>query len=170
MTEERPAPVLIVGLGNPLRGDDGIGMRVAALLAQGELPPGVEVIEGGTPGLGLVPVLEGRRRVVLVDAADVGRGPGAFVRFTLDEARLVGDEKHISIHDAGLRDALLLAAALGELPDEVVIVGVQPANVDWHEGLSPEVEASLPEIVAATLAEARSASENNAEAHGARWL
>jgi hydrogenase maturation protease len=144
---------LVVGLGNPLRGDDGIGVRVAQALMEGPLPAGVEVLDGGTQGLGLVSVLEGRRRAIVVDAADVGRAPGEFVRFTPDEVNLLGGDQRLSIHDAGLRDALLLARVLGVLPDQVVILGVQPANLDWDQDLSPAVQAALPRLVAAVLEE-----------------
>lgn len=144
---------LVIGLGNPLRGDDGAGVRVAQALAAQALPPDVEVVDGGTQGLGIVSLLEGRRRVILVDAADVGQSPGQFVRFTLDEARLLGDDWHISVHAAGLRDALLLAQALKVLPAQVIIFGVQPAHLEWDSDLSPQVEAALPGLVAAVLEE-----------------
>ena len=154
VTSHVPSPdTLIVGLGNPLRGDDGIGTRVIQMLVAETLPGGVEVVEGGTQGLGLVSLMEGWRRVILVDAANVGQPPGGFVRFTPQEARLLGGDQHISIHNAGLRDALLLAETLDLLPDEIVIYGMQPANIDWDSSLSPEVEATMPELVKAILDE-----------------
>jgi hydrogenase maturation protease len=144
---------LVIGLGNPLRGDDGVGVRVAQALASQALPPDVEVVDGGTQGLGIVNLMEGWQRVILVDAADVDSPPGQFVRFTLDEVRLLGDEQQLSVHAAGLRDALLLAQALNMLPPEVVIFGVQPANLEWNSTLSPEVETVLPSLMTAVLAE-----------------
>ncbi len=144
---------LIVGLGNPLRGDDGVGVRVAQALAAGTLPPGVEVVDGGTQGLGLVNLMEGRQRVILVDATDVGQRPGQFLCFALDEAHLPGDDPHLSVHAAGLRDALMLARALEILPPEVIIFGVQPASLEWEGALSPQVEAALPGLIAAVMAE-----------------
>ena len=149
-----PSPdTLVVGLGNPLRGDDGIGPRVIQMLVTEALPEGVEVVEGGTQGLGLVSLMEGWRRVILVDAANVGQPPGGFVRFTPQEARLLGSDQFISVHNAGLRDALLLAETLELLPDELVIYGMQPANLDWDDDLSPQVEAAMPELVRAILDE-----------------
>ena len=144
---------LVIGLGNPLRGDDGVGVCVAQMLTEQVLPPGVEVVDGGTQGLGIVNLMEGWRRVILVDAAAVGKSPGQFVRFTLDEARLPGDDQHLSVHAAGLNDALLLAQALKILPDEVIIFGVQPASLDWDSSLSPQVEATLSALIEAVLAE-----------------
>ncbi len=144
---------LIIGLGNPLRGDDGVGVRLVQELARQTLPPNVQAVDGGTQGLGLVNMMEDQQRVILVDAADVGRSPGEFVRFTLDEARLLGDDQHLSIHAAGLYDALLLAQALNMLPPDVIIFGVQPSHFEWDSTLSPEVEAALPDLLAAVLAE-----------------
>ena len=149
-----PSPdTLIVGLGNPLRGDDGVGVRVIQTLMAEALPEGVEAVEGGTQGLGLVSLMEGWRRVILVDAANVGQPPGGFVRFTPQEARLLGGDQRLSIHNAGLRDALLLAETLELLPDEIIIYGMQPANLDWDDNLSPQVEAKMPELVRAILDE-----------------
>jgi hydrogenase maturation protease len=155
---------LIVGLGNPLRGDDGVGARVVQVLATEELPDGVEVVDGGTQGLGLVSLMEGWPRVIVVDAANVGKAHGEFTRFTLNETRLLGSDDQVSVHAAGLRDALLLAQVLGVLPQEVVIYGIQPANLDWDTELSPPVKATVPEIVRRILdeLEAKTAPVGNA--------
>lgn len=159
-----PAPeagptIAIIGLGNPLRRDDGVGIRIAEMLGARSLPKAVTVIDGGTQGLGLVNLMEGWQRVILVDAANIGEAPGRFVRFTLDEVDLLsgssplGGGPHLNVHYAGLREALLLAQALGSLPQDVVVYGVQPANVDWENALSPEVEAALPDLMGAILGE-----------------
>ena len=144
---------LVIGLGNPLRGDDGVGMRIADLLAGYRLPAGVEVAQGGTRGLELVNWMEGWPRVIIIDAAEVGKAPGGFTRFTLDEGQLLGNDQHLSIHAAGLREALLLAEVLGVLPDEVIVYGIQPAHLDWTDTLSPEVEAAVPQVLKSVLDE-----------------
>lgn len=144
---------LVIGLGNVLRGDDGVGVRVIQALSAQPLAPDVEVVDGGTQGLGLVPLFEGRERIILVDAADVGKAPGQFVRFHLAEADLPGADEHLSIHAAGLRDALRLAQALKILPDRVIIYGVQPARLDWDSELSSEVRAAVPRLAAALVEE-----------------
>lgn len=144
---------LILGLGNPLRGDDGVGPRVVAELLRRGLPDGVAAVDGGTGGLGLLHLLEGWERVVVVDAAILGRNPGEFLRFAPEEAHLVGSLVSLSSHTAAFADALALARALGrEFPD-IVIYGVQPERMDWEEGLSPALEAALPQIVTAVLEE-----------------
>jgi hydrogenase maturation protease len=145
--------VLILGLGNPLRGDDGVGLRVVEALNQRELPEGVTALDGGTGGFDLLHVLEGWERAVIVDAADVGREPGQFVRFTPDEARLVESADGFSLHNAGLAEALALVKAVGQPLPQMVIFGVQPETIGWGEGLSGTIEAALPDIVNAVLNE-----------------
>ena len=151
--------ILIVGVGNPLRGDDGVGVRLAEILAAQGLPDDIEVVDGGTLGLGLVNLMEGRRRVVIVDAADLGREPGEFAFLRLTQARLLGEERHLSVHGAGVREALLLAEALDSLPEDVLIVGVQPASMEWDTSLTPGVQAALPHITQAILEELGLAAE-----------
>jgi hydrogenase maturation protease len=149
---------LILGLGNPLRGDDGIGPRVIEEVTRRGLPEGVSSLDGGIAGLDLLNVLEGWKRVVVVDAADVGREPGQFLRFTPDQARFVEAEDSFSLHHAGLGEVLALADVLGQTLPELTIFGVQPASVGWGQGLSPAVEAALPALTDAVLEESTGGS------------
>jgi len=155
--EPPPAGTLVLGVGSLLRGDDAVGVLAAQrLLARPDLPPGVTVIDGGTAGLGLIPLLPGYRRLVLVDAVPMGLAPGAIRRFTWSEARLIPHDRALSLHQTDLTDALVLAGALGMLPPEVVIFGVQPDHLDWDLPLSEAVERALPELIEALLNELRS--------------
>ena len=147
-------PILILGLGNPLRGDDGVGYEVVQALARQKLPGEVEVMDGGTPGVGLLRLIEGRRRVILVDAAEMGRPPGSVARFRPEEAALAGSPGECSPHRSGVADALTLARALDLALPELVVFGVQPARVGWGEGLSPEVQAAVAHVVEAVILEA----------------
>ncbi len=145
--------VLVLGLGNPLRGDDGIGPRIIEELTRRGLPEGVTAQDVGNAGLDLLNLLEGRERTVIIDAAEMGREPGQFVRFTPDEVRLTQAGDHFSIHNAGLSEALALADALGRTLPDLVIFGVQPAEIDWREGLTQAVEATIPALTDAVMAE-----------------
>jgi hydrogenase maturation protease len=98
-------------------------------------------------------MLEGWQRVVVVDAGDVGREPGQFVRFTPDQGRLAQATDRISLHNAGLGEILALTNALGRPLPHMVIFGVQPAEVGWIQGLSPAVESMLPALADAVLEE-----------------
>jgi len=137
---------LILGLGNPLRGDDGLGPAVVEWLRRQGLPPGTVVIDGGTGGLDLVLTMMGYRRVLIVDAAELGCAPGTWTCFRPDLARVETMEAAFSMHQAGLAEALALGAALRVLPEEVVIFGVQPAQTGWAPGLSAEVQAVVPVV------------------------
>ena len=152
---------LILGLGNPLRADDGLGPRVVTELNRRGLPDGVAALDGGTGGLDLLRYLEEWKRVVIVDAADVGQEPGQYVRFTPREARLLAADGGFSVHDAGLAEAIALANALGRTLPEIVVLGLQPETLDWREGLSPAVEAALAALVDAVLEEAK--GDDNAQ-------
>jgi hydrogenase maturation protease len=154
--------VLVLGIGNPLRGDDGVGPRVIEELTNRGLPEGVTALDAGTGGLGLLQVLEGWERVVVVDAADLGQKPGQFIRFTPDQAELARATDRFSLHHAGLSEVLALANALGHPLPNMVIFGVQPAEIDWREGLSPAVETTLPTLTDAVI---REIEENKGENH-----
>jgi hydrogenase maturation protease len=139
---------LVLGLGNPLRADDGVGAAVIESLREtlGH-EDAVDLIDGGTPGLESVLLLQGRSRVIVVDAADMGLEPGAWRTFTLDEVVPVAKAAmQGTLHDAGLFEALALAEALDALPAELVIFGVQPGSLGWEQGLTPPVRRAVPAL------------------------
>jgi hydrogenase maturation protease len=153
-----PGGTLVLALGNPLRGDDGIGPAVLnALSEQKGIPPDVTLLDGGTAGLGTALLLEGYRRVIMIDAADMGRAPGEWARFTPDEVVWQAGDPALrgSLHSAGLGEALQLAGALGILPDEVIIFGIQPLDTGYTAGLSESLQAAIPALCAAVLEELR---------------
>jgi hydrogenase maturation protease len=142
-----PPITLVVGLGNPLLGDEGIGVRVVEELKGMELPDGVAVVDGGTSGLGLISLMEGYQRVIVVDAADMGHPPGRVNRFTPPEAQFWTAEAPLSLHQMGMGEVLALAKALEVAPAELVIIGIQPGQIEAGAGLSPEVEGVIPHII-----------------------
>jgi len=150
---KREKRVLILGLGNPLLGDEGIGVRVVEELKRLELPEGVTAIEGGTAGLGLIGLMEGFQRVIIVDAADMGHPPGRVVRFTPLEAQFRTAAAPLSLHQIGLGEVLALAEALEVAPAEPIIIGIQPSRVEEGTGLSPEVQGAIPQIIRIILDE-----------------
>ena len=152
-SDKQPDSTLILGLGNALRGDDGFGPALIAWLDRQELPPSVEVIEGGADSLNLVSLLLDRQRVIVVDAANLGDMPGAWRRFTPATVHLKSNAASLSLHAAGLTEALALAATLKVLPPEVIIYGVQPAHLEWNTALSAEVQAVVPIVGNAVLQE-----------------
>jgi hydrogenase maturation protease len=152
MTAEQRASVLILGIGNLLLSDEGVGVHAVRALAQRDLPPGVDLLDGGTSGADLVDHLEGRAKVIVIDAASGDAPPGAVYRC---EARdLLEQEEPLSLHEFGLLDSLRMAERLGCAPQRVVVLGVQPATLEPGLELSPEVGAALPAILALALKEA----------------
>ncbi|MFU8891451.1 MAG: hydrogenase maturation protease [Anaerosomatales bacterium] len=143
--------VLILGIGNPLMTDEGVGVRVAELLLSGfELPDDVEVIDAGTMGLGIMNLLRGRDFVIVVDAIDnTGHEPGTVVLLTPEE--LAPSQIMHSLHDTRFTNVLEAAALTGMQP-EAICIGVQVASLEqWVTELTPEVEAALPAALAAVL-------------------
>ena len=140
------APKLLIGIGNILRGDDGVGVEVVTRLARLSLPVDVEVYEAGTAGAELAAVLEDRELVVVVDAIDAGQPAGAVFRLapeTLQPAARGG----LSMHDMHVLHALDETRLLGTAPREVAILAVQVANVALGIGLSPAVDAVVERVV-----------------------
>lgn len=148
---------LILGLGNSLRGDDGVGPAVIEKLRNHpDLLPNVDLIDGGTGGLETVVYLQNRHKVIIIDAADVDCPPGTWRRFTLAEAQLLMDAAQMrgTLHTVGLAEALTLAEALDIMPETLIIFGVQPEHVDWVEGLSTAVAECISDLCSQVLKEA----------------
>lgn len=147
---------LVLALGNPLRGDDGIGVAILEHIdANASLPSNVTLCDGGCAGLESVLLLQGYNRAIIVDAAKIGGKPGAWRRWRFGQAMLRQCDMHTipSLHFAGLAEALTLGDALGILPPEIVIYGVQPRKIGWSPGLSEPVRHAIPAICANILEE-----------------
>lgn len=143
--------ILVLGIGNLIMSDDGIGVRVAQRLVEDyRFPPGVSVIDGGTLGLDLLPMLEGVAKLLLVDAVETGAAAGTVVRLCGEEIPLTMKTK-LSPHQAGLQDLLLLAELQGHLPGEMVLLGASPGEIGLGMELSPPVASCLDPLVAMAL-------------------
>jgi len=142
---------VVLGIGNLIRGDDGLGVHVARALTARGCPDGVEVLDGGTAPLDALAAVGSVRRLVIVDAADLGEAPGTVRALSPDDLiPATGDS--VSLHDLDLIWALNVLRLTGQEPREVVIVGVQPASMDWSTELSPAVAARLEDAIDAVLA------------------
>ena len=145
--------ILILGLGNTLMTDDAFGPRaVAALTERFRFPPAVAVVDGGTLGLDLLPRLEGIKRLLILDAVDLGAAAGNVFRLSGEEVPRAFAGK-LSVHQMGVQDLLAVAELQGHLPAELVVWGVQPASVDVGLELTPAVAAALPEVLAGVARE-----------------
>jgi hydrogenase maturation protease len=141
------AKVLVLGLGNILLRDEGLGIRALELLSRTyELPAEVEVCDGGCLGLKLLPSLGGFRRLMVVDAGETRKSPGTIERLEGDEISSHW-EWRLSVHETGLTDLLSAAALAGYRFERFVLFLMQPAEVAPGLGLSPVVRVALPQLV-----------------------
>jgi hydrogenase maturation protease len=152
-TPDRSPNVLVLGAGNILLSDEGIGVRVVEALQQRyQVPEGVEILDGGTCGMDLLDVIAGRDHLILVDAVNTGSPPGTIVRLKDDELPAVFRTKS-SPHQLGLQDVLALLRLLDQAPAHVTVIGVQPASLDLGLELTPLIAARLDEMLTMVIAE-----------------
>ncbi|HET9708521.1 MAG TPA: HyaD/HybD family hydrogenase maturation endopeptidase [Gemmatimonadales bacterium] len=140
------AGTVVIGLGNPLVGDDGLGLAALEQLRSRGTARDVELVDGGTWGLSLLPVIESAARVLLLDAIDAGGSPGTLhILRRADLPRYLATR--ISPHEVDLQDVLALAELRGTLPHETVAIGLQPGRVETGCDLSDAVRNRLGELV-----------------------
>lgn len=143
----RLSRVLVLGAGNILLSDEGIGVRVVEALQQRyQVPEGVEILDGGTCGMDLLDVIAGRDHLILVDAVDTGSPPGTVVRLEGNQIPAVFRTKS-SPHQLGLQDVLALLLLLDSAPAHVTVIGVQPASLDIGLELTPPIAARFDDMV-----------------------
>lgn len=147
------SPTLVLGMGNPILSDDGVGLVVAERLQQQDLPEGVEVRLSEVAGLRLLELLRGYDKVVVVDALRSGRRPGDVVR--VDAAEFAGGHRYGSAHSISLPTALELGHALGyAMPEEVVVYAIEAHDIEtFGEQLSPPVAAAAEKALRLVRAE-----------------
>ena len=152
MADGGPAGVLVVGIGNELRGDDGAGLLVARRLQGLAAQAGIDVREvDGDPTV-LLDTWSGRDAVIVTDTSRSGSPPGTIRRLDAGRGRL--PHRLSSTHGVGLQETIELARTLRRLPPELVVYAVEGARFDTGAGLSPEVLAALPALGEMVLAEA----------------
>lgn len=151
---ERP-PVLVLGLGNLLLGDDGIGLTLLTELRKeaGQWGGSVEFVDGGTQGLMLLGQISGRPAVLVLDAVDVGKAPGTLAVLRQEDIDGVSVHRSTTAHEGNAGELLAAARMLGESPGEVTVIGVQPEQVATGIGLSETVQKNLPPALLAAKTE-----------------
>ncbi len=138
---------LVMGIGNVLLRDEGVGVHALELLSGCiEDSDNIDLIDAGTLSFSLAGAVGGSDRLIVVDAAQLGAPAGTvrtYVDGEMDE--FLGNCKR-TVHEVGLLDLMDMARLTGDLPDKRALIGIQPAELDWGENLSPEVQHSLPLI------------------------
>jgi hydrogenase maturation protease len=150
----KPTPLLVLGLGNVLLGDDGVGAAAIALLLDRYQPPGdVRVLDGGTLGLALLPYLEEADAVILVDAIRADQPAGSLVRLDGEDVAPAVATR-LSPHQIGVADLLDGVRWLDRYPATLVLHGIVPASMELEVGLTEAVAAALPDLVERVVVEA----------------
>lgn len=143
------AGTVVLGVGSPLMGDDGLGVAVVERVRE-RWPEdaGVAFLDGGTWGMSVLPFIEMADRLLIIDAIKAGAEPGSLVRLDGEQIPRHLRQK-LSPHQIELGEVLAVAELRSTFPAEAVALGIEPARIALHDGLSAEVEATLPELVAA---------------------
>lgn len=145
--------VVVLGVGNVILADEGVGVRVVEALERDyTVPEGVTVIDAGTSGMEMLEDMSDLDFLLVVDAIAAGKAPGELVQLRGDEVP-VFFRRNLSPHGIGLSDVLAALEFLGAEPKETVILGVQPTSLDLSTELTPTIAARVPELVAQVVAE-----------------
>ena len=140
--------IIVLGIGNPLCRDDGIGIRIVAEMREGGKYPGIEIIDGGAAPDLFSLLDEDVSKLIIVDALRGGGQPGEIYRLKLG-AENIADEAPASLHGMGILDSLKLMRQLGRRLPEVIIIGIEPEDVSHGLRLSPAIEALVPGLIKA---------------------
>jgi hydrogenase maturation protease len=137
----------VIGLGNPLMGDDGIGVLAQrSLEAEWTVSEDVHIVDGGTWGMNLLPLIEDAENLLLIDAIERAQAPGALIKLEGDQVPRALAMK-ISPHEVDLHEVLAVASLRGRLPQRLVAIGLQPERIEFGLPLSPIVERGMSGLV-----------------------
>jgi len=155
-TTDNPAPeVCVIGVGNPFRGDDSIGLRVVQTLRE-RTPEAALFFEVSGEAIALMEAFAEKNTVLLIDAAQTGAAAGTLHRFDASQQPLPSSLLRYSTHLLSVPDALEMARALDRLPEKIIVYGIEGTHFDTSESLSPALESSLESVVNQILEELQS--------------
>ncbi|AET66585.1 hydrogenase maturation protease [Desulfosporosinus orientis DSM 765] len=137
--------IMVMGVGNILLSDEGLGVRFLDELAKSTLPDNVELLEGGTAGLELVHLIQDVDYLIIVDALNADAEPGALFRFQPGDLQIMPEQYEVSFHQIGIIEVLTMANVLGKAP-QTLIFGIQPKCLEWGLEISPEIQALFPKL------------------------
>lgn len=150
MNDNHRGPIIVVGVGSLVRSDDGAGLKALHRLEKdSRLPPGVELIDGSILGMDIIALVQNAARLLFLDAVDAGVEPGTVVR--LEGEEILRLPSGTSAHDIGISGLLSLLQFLGNMPERIALIGIQPATSETGVWLSPEVEAGIGKMVTESI-------------------
>jgi len=146
MVKKEDIKILVIGIGNDLLSDEGVGIHAIRELQKEPWPPNVTVYNGGVLGIDLLSLIQDHDKLVIVDAVNAQAEPGAVFRFRPEEVDCLLRNSKTSLHQIDIIDTIKIARFMGKSP-EIVIIGVQPKTITWGLSLSPELLEKLPRVL-----------------------
>jgi hydrogenase maturation protease len=146
------APILVLGIGNILLRDEGVGVHAVRAMDSAPLPDGVELLDGGTAGADLLDAISERRKLIVVDALDAEVAPGTILRMKPQDLK-ADPSAGISLHEFGIAQTLTMAQQLHCCPADVTIIAIAPQDTQCGLELSPQMKQWMPRIIEAVLHE-----------------
>ena len=144
--------ILVLGVGNELLSDEGIGVHTVKELSKRELPPEIEIMEGGTDGFGLIHIITETDRLIVIDSVKGGSEPGTLYKFDIKDAPKTPDLFKTSVHQIGILEVINLSSLIGKTP-ETTVIGVEPKTISTSMELTKEVKAKIPRVIELVLKE-----------------
>jgi hydrogenase maturation protease len=156
-TPDSQKKTVVLGVGNVLLTDEGVGVHVINKMMEMGFPPEVEIVEGGVDGLRLMGVVVGIDRLVVIDAVKGGGSPGSIYRFGPEDLVSHMDTSKMSVHQIGILEVIRLSGLVGKAP-ETTIIGVEPKSVEMGMELTPEIQSKVPRIIDLVLDELKASA------------
>ncbi len=150
-------PILILGVGNTIQTDDGVGVHVIEEMRKNPLPKDTDLFDGGTLGYDLLGAIEGRKKVIVIDTVKGQQSPGTLYKFSPED--VPNDNNYDSLHQLGIIEAIRLAGLQNKAPDLTVIIGVEPEIIDWGLSLTDTVKKKIPRIIEMVMEEVNIATK-----------
>lgn len=135
----------VIGIGNILQRDDGMGVHVIKQLEKEELPPAIELVDGGTSTLNMLSYFMDYNKIIIVDCLKAGLEPGTIYRIRPEEIAGYKNE-NLSIHDVQILDVVRMTNQLGKFP-QVVIYGIEPKEIDFNLEMTEIMISRIPEVI-----------------------
>ncbi|MBU3967217.1 MAG: hydrogenase maturation protease [Euryarchaeota archaeon] len=145
--------VSVIGIGNSIMGDDGVGIHAVLKLREMGLPAAVEIFDAGTDAFYAIEAMDGKDKAIILDACKGGKSSGTVYRFICDPIHEKWEPAFgLSMHGMNFMDIMITSEAF-KLPPEIVLLGVEPEKIDWSTELSPKVKEALPLLIEMVIRE-----------------
>jgi len=141
-----PPRITVLGVGNELLSDEGVGIHVVKELQKMEVPPQVEVIEGGTDGFGLLNIITDTDRLIVIDSVKGGSPPGTLYKFDIEDVPSTSDLFKTSVHQISILEVIHLSELIGKTP-QTTVLGVEPGSIETGMSLTPDVQQKIPRVI-----------------------